>query len=56
MIKEPSKPIVVSVMLFLLFAAGCREPENPGTNPAVPQNPYELTEADVLEAFGLMKG
>ncbi len=56
MIKEPSKPIAVPVMLFLLFAAGCREPENSGTNPVVPQNPNELTEADVFEAFGLTKG
>ena len=56
MMKEPSKSVAVPVMLFLLFAAGCREPENQGTNPAVPQNPPELTEADVLEAFGLTKG
>ena len=56
MMKELLKPIAVPVMIFLLFAAGCREPENQGTNPAVPQNPPELTEADVLEAFGLTKG
>lgn len=56
MMKELLKPIAVPVMIFLLFAAGCREPENQGTNPAVPQNPNELTEADVLEAFGLTKG
>ena len=56
MMKELLKPIAVPVMIFLLFAAGCREPENQGTNPVVPQNPYELTEADVLEAFGLTKG
>ena len=56
MMKELSKSVAVPVMIFLLFAAGCREPENQGTNPAVPQNPYELTEADVLEAFGLTKG
>ena len=56
MMKGLSKSVAVPVMLFLLFAAGCREPENPGTNPAVPQNPPELTEADVLEAFGLTKG
>ena len=56
MMKELLKPFAVPVMIFLLFAAGCREPENPGTNSAVPQNPNELTEADVLEAFGLTKG
>ncbi|WP_315601817.1 lipoprotein 17-related variable surface protein [Treponema socranskii] len=60
MMKELLKPIAVPVMIFLLFAAGCREPENPGTNPVVPQNPneltVELTESELLSAFSLTKG
>ncbi|ERF60622.1 lipoprotein associated domain protein [Treponema socranskii subsp. socranskii VPI DR56BR1116 = ATCC 35536] len=54
--------ILLPVLLFVLLTTGCRhassssDAENPGTNPAVPQNPYELTEADVLAAFGLQRG
>jgi len=58
--KELSKSVAVPVMIFLLFAAGCREPENPGTNPVVPQNPneltVELTESELLSVFSLTKG
>ena len=36
--------------------AGSSFRKKPQINHAVPQNPYELTESDVLEAFGLTKG
>jgi len=36
--------------------AGSSFRNKPQVNHAVPQNPYELVEADVLEAFGLTKG
>ena len=58
--------------LYALSLSGCRQPsaspvpgkkgagssfrKKPQVNHAVPQNPYELVEADVLEAFGLTKG
>ena len=58
--------------LYALSLSGCRQPsaspapgkkgagssfrKKPQINHAVPQNPYELVEADVLEAFGLTKG
>ena len=58
--------------LYALSLSGCRQPsaspapgkkgagssfrKKPQVNYAVPQNPYELVEADVLEAFGLTKG
>lgn len=60
--KKTDMFIVLPVLLFVLLTTGCRhassssDAENPGTNPAVPQNPYELTEADVLAAFGLQRG
>ena len=57
--------------LYALSLSGCRQPsaspapgkkgagssfrKKPQINHAVPQNPYELVEADVLEAFGLTK-
>ncbi|QTQ17025.1 lipoprotein 17-related variable surface protein [Treponema parvum] len=53
---------LLSVLLAALLITGCQQAgsssgaENPGINPSVPQNPYELVEADVLEAFGLTKG
>ncbi|QTQ11030.1 hypothetical protein HRI96_01785 [Treponema parvum] len=57
---------LLPMLLAVLLTNGCQQAsstpphveltENPGTNPAVPQNPYELVEADVLEAFGLTKG
>ena len=58
--------------LYALSLSGCRQPsaspapgkkgagssfrKKPQVNHVVPQNPYELVEADVLEAFGLTKG
>ena len=58
--------------LYALSLSGCRQPsaspapgkkgagssfrKKPQVNHAVPQNPYELVEADVLEAFVLTKG
>ncbi|MGI5097703.1 hypothetical protein IZU27_09185 [Treponema socranskii] len=54
--------ILLPALLFALLTTGCRhassssDAENQGTNPAVPQNPYELTEANVLAAFGLQRG
>lgn len=62
----------VVLPLYALSLSGCRQPsaspapgkkgagssfrKKPQINHAVPQNPYELVEADVLEAFGLTKG
>lgn len=61
--KHINKSILSAVLLFVvLLTIGCPQTgklsgtKNQGIAPAVPQNPYELTEADVLEAFGLTKG
>ncbi|QTQ14808.1 hypothetical protein HRQ91_10220 [Treponema parvum] len=53
---------LLPVLLAALLTTGCQQAgsssgaENPGINPSVPQNQYELVEADVLETFGLTKG
>ena len=60
--KLTTKPILLPALLFALLAAGCSQQnassgaKNPGTNPAVPSNPNELVESDVLTAFGLQRG
>ncbi|UTC83345.1 lipoprotein 17-related variable surface protein [Treponema denticola] len=61
--KHITKSIISAVLLFfVLLTMGCPQAgklsgtKNSGTAPAVPQNPYELVEADVLTAFGLTKG
>ncbi|WP_255802663.1 lipoprotein 17-related variable surface protein [Treponema denticola] len=61
--KHINKSILSAVLLFVvLLTIGCPQTgklsgtKNQGIAPAVPQNPYELTEADVFEAFGLTKG
>ena len=51
-----------ALLLFVLAVTGCPQhgkpsgTENSGTNPAVPSNPNELVESDVLTAFGLQRG
>ena len=51
-----------ALLLFVLAVTGCPQQgkpsgtENNGTNPAVPSNPNELVESDVLTAFGLQRG
>ena len=51
-----------ALLLFVLAVTGCPQQgkpsgtENNGTNPPMPQNPYELTEAELLSAFSLVKG
>ena len=59
--KLTTKPILPAVLIFALSLTGCPQAstnpgENSGTNPAVPSNPNELVEADVLTAFGLQRG
>ena len=53
MMKEMSKRIAVLALFFALCAAGCREPGTSSENP-VPS--VELTEAELLAAFSLVKG
>lgn len=51
-----------ALLLFVLAVTGYPQhgkpsgTENQGTNPAVPQSPIELTEAELLSAFSLVKG
>ena len=51
-----------ALLLFVLAVTGCPQhgkpsgTENNGTNPPMPQNPIELTEAELLSAFSLVKG
>ena len=59
--KLTTKPILPAVLIFALSLTGCQQAstnpdENSGTNPAVPQSPIELTEAELLSAFSLEKG
>ena len=60
--KHTPKLILLSALLFALLTTGCPQSgkhsgkKNQGVNPALPQNPYELTESDVLTAFGLRRG
>ncbi|MGP1602662.1 hypothetical protein, partial [Treponema sp.] len=60
--KHTTESILPAVLLCALLTIGCPQhgklssAKNQGTNPSVPQNPIELVEADVLEAFGLTKG
>ena len=59
--KLTTKPILPAVLIFALSLTGCPQAgtnpgENSGTNPAVPSNPNELVESDVLTAFGLQRG
>ncbi|MFC2600935.1 MAG: lipoprotein 17-related variable surface protein [Treponema lecithinolyticum] len=59
--KHTTKLILPAVLIFALSLTGCPQAgtnpgENSGTNPAVPSNPNELVESDVLTAFGLTKG
>ena len=59
--KLTTKLILPAVLIFALSLTGCPQAstnsgENSGTNPAVPSNPNELVESDVLTAFGLTKG
>ncbi len=57
--KHTTKPILPAVLIFALVLTGCPQAgkhSGTGTNPAVSSNPNELTEADVLAAFGLTKG
>ncbi|MGP1510840.1 MAG: lipoprotein 17-related variable surface protein, partial [Treponema lecithinolyticum] len=59
--KLTTKLILPAVLIFALSLTGCPQAstnpgENSGTNPAVPSNPNELVEADVLAAFGLQRG
>jgi len=60
--KNITKLILPAVLLFFVLAVtGCQQAstnpgENSGTNPAVPSNPNELVESDVLTAFGLQRG
>ncbi|UTY33828.1 hypothetical protein E4N74_07280 [Treponema putidum] len=60
--KNITKLILSALLLLVLSITGCPQTgtssgaENQGTNPAVPQNPDELVEADVLTAFGLQRG
>lgn len=60
--KNITKLILSALLLLVLSITGCSQTgtssgaENQGTNPAVPQNPDELVEADVLTAFGLQRG
>ena len=53
MMKEMSKRIAVLALFFALCAAACREPGTSSENP-VPS--VELTEAELLAAFSLVKG
>ena len=60
--KHTTESILPAVLLCSLLTIGCPQhgklsgTKNQDTNPSVPQNPYELTEADVLAAFDLTKG
>ena len=59
--KNITKLILPAVLIFALSLTGCQQAstnpgENSGTNPAVPSNPNELVESDVLTAFGLQRG
>ena len=61
--KNITKLILPAVLLFFVLAVtGCLQQgkpsgtENQGTNPAIPSNPNELVESDVLTAFGLQRG
>ena len=60
--KHTTKLILLPALLFALLTTGCPQSgkhsgkRNQGANPALPQNPYELTESDVLTAFGLRRG
>lgn len=59
--KHTTKLILPAVLIFALSLTGCPQAgtnpgENSGTNPAVPSNPNELVESDVLTAFGLQRG
>ena len=61
--KLTTKLILPAVLLlFVLAVTGCPQhgkpsgTENSGTNPHMPQNPIELTEAELLSAFSLVKG
>ena len=60
--KHTTKLILLPALLFALLTTGCPQSgkhsgkKNQGANPALPQNPYELTESDVLTAFGLRRG
>ena len=58
--KLTTKLILPAVLIFALSLTGCPQAgtnpgENSGTNPAVPSNPNELVESDVLTAFGLQR-
>lgn len=60
--KHTTESILPAVLLCTLLTIGCPQhgklssAKNQDTTPSVPQNRYELVEADVLEAFGLTKG
>ena len=61
--KLTTKLILPAALLFFVLAVtGCPQQgkpsgtENNGTNPAVPSNPNELVESDVLTAFNLHRG
>ena len=59
--KITTKLLFLPALLFALVLTGCPQAstnpgENSGTNPAVPSNPNELTENDVLTAFNLHRG
>lgn len=50
--------IICIAAVMVISMTGCKNPTAPpsGVFHAVPQNPNELTEADVLTAFGLQRG
>ena len=52
------KLIIYTAAVIVISMTGCKNPTAPpsGVSHAVPQNPNELTEADVLTAFGLQRG
>ncbi len=61
--KNTTKLILPAALLFFVLAVtGCPQQgkpsgtENSGTNPHMPQSPIELTEAELLSAFSLVKG
>lgn len=60
--KHTTESILPAVLLCSLLTIGCPQhgklsgTKNQDTTPSVPQNRYELVEADVLAAFDLTKG
>ena len=52
------KLIICTAAVIVISMTGCKNPTAPpsGVSHAVPQNPNELTEADVLKAFALQRG